>query len=69
MTKTNEPGKGYKEREHLYRLIISQLFYDGHQTLAVSLSNLTKTQPPCPPSDRLFKLVSLGIRTELGKLV
>ncbi|KAG8195232.1 hypothetical protein JTE90_027973 [Oedothorax gibbosus] len=63
--KSQMSGKGYKEREHLYRLIISQLFYDGHQTLAVSLSNLIKTQPPCPPSDRLFNLVALGIRTEL----
>ncbi|CAL1274380.1 unnamed protein product [Larinioides sclopetarius] len=61
----NDASKGYKERDQLYRLIISQLFYDGHQTLAVSLSNLIKCQPPCPPSDRLFNLVALGIRTEL----
>lgn len=55
---------GIKEREVLYRLIISQLFYDGHQTLAVSLSNLVKAQPPCPPSDRLLHVVTKGIRLE-----
>ncbi|XP_054720431.1 cleavage stimulation factor subunit 1-like [Uloborus diversus] len=60
-----QAGKGYKERDNLYRLIISQLFYDGYQTLAVSLSNLLKTQPPCPPSDRLLEIVTLGLRTEL----
>ena len=29
-----------KFRENLYRLIISQLFYDGHQNIAVGLSGL-----------------------------
>ncbi|UYV79277.1 CSTF1 [Cordylochernes scorpioides] len=53
-----------KDRETVYRLVISQLFYDGHQTLAVSLSNLVKTHPPCPPSDRLLHIVTLGLRAE-----
>ncbi|CAN7987354.1 unnamed protein product [Ixodes pacificus] len=53
-----------KDRETLYRLIISQLFYDGHQTLAVSLSNMVKAHPACPPSDRLLNIVSAGLRTE-----
>ncbi|CAF4398903.1 unnamed protein product [Rotaria socialis] len=51
-------------RETAYRLIISQLFYDGHQQLAVSLSNLLQTSPPCPPSDRLTHIVRLGLKAE-----
>ncbi|CAF0921688.1 unnamed protein product [Rotaria sordida] len=51
-------------RETTYRLIISQLFYDGHQQLAVSLSNLLQTSPPCPPSDRLTHIVRLGLKAE-----
>ncbi|XP_076365409.1 cleavage stimulation factor subunit 1 Cst50 [Tachypleus tridentatus] len=58
---------GVKEREMLYRLIISQLFYDGHQTLAVSLSNLVKAHPACPPSDRLLHIVTLGLKSEEGQ--
>jgi len=44
----------------------SQLFYDGHQSLAVNLSNLVKAKPACPPSDRLFKVVSMGLKVEQG---
>ncbi|KAI0229652.1 Cleavage stimulation factor subunit 1 [Lamellibrachia satsuma] len=44
--------------------MISQLFYDGHQSLAVNLSNLVKAKPACPPSDRLFKVVSMGLKVE-----
>lgn len=55
---------GIKDRELLYRLMISQLFYDGHQTLAVSLSNLVKAHPACPPSDRLLKVVTMGLKLE-----
>ncbi|XP_043472833.1 cleavage stimulation factor subunit 1 [Leptopilina heterotoma] len=53
-----------KNREALYRLIISQLFYDGHQTLAVQLSNTLQADPPCPPSDRLFHLMLTGMAHE-----
>lgn len=60
---------GVKEREALYRLIISQLFYDGHQTLAVSLSNLVKAHPACSPSDRLLHVVNLGLKLEEGQNV
>lgn len=58
-------SEGVKERDKLYRLIISQLFYDGHQTLAVSLSNLVKAHPSCPPSDRLLRVVAAGLRAEM----
>ncbi|RWS13287.1 cleavage stimulation factor subunit 1-like protein [Dinothrombium tinctorium] len=57
-------GASLKERELLYRLMISQLFYDGYQTLAVNLSTLVKCTPACPPSDRLLHLVNLGLKTE-----
>ncbi|XP_048778373.2 cleavage stimulation factor subunit 1-like isoform X2 [Ostrea edulis] len=53
-----------KNRELMYRLMISQLFYDGHQQLAVQLSNIAKAHPACPPSDRLFKVVKLGLDAE-----
>ncbi|KAK2165794.1 hypothetical protein LSH36_45g07027 [Paralvinella palmiformis] len=42
----------------------SQLFYDGHQQLAVQLSNLVKAHPACPPSEKLIRIVSLGLKAE-----
>ncbi|XP_067945996.1 cleavage stimulation factor subunit 1-like [Watersipora subatra] len=53
-----------KDREIMYRLIISQLFYDGHQNLAVSLATAVKAHPACSPSDRLMKVLHLGLREE-----
>lgn len=55
-----------KFRENLYRLIISQLFYDGYQHIAVGLSGSVQASPPCPPSSRLLNLIKLGIQTENG---
>lgn len=37
------PSNIIQTRELLYRLIISQLFYDGYQQVAVTLSNMGKT--------------------------
>uniref|UniRef100_A0A0N5AHB6 Cleavage stimulation factor 50 kDa subunit n=1 Tax=Syphacia muris TaxID=451379 RepID=A0A0N5AHB6_9BILA len=50
-----------KDRDYMYRLIIGQLFYDGHQQLALNLATAIgcSAQPP-PPSDKLFRLVSLA---------
>ncbi|RCN24097.1 hypothetical protein ANCCAN_30213 [Ancylostoma caninum] len=50
-----------KDRDYMYRLIIGQLFYDGHQQLALSLAQAIgcAAQPP-PPSDKLFRLVSIA---------
>lgn len=42
----------------------SQLYYDGHQNLALQLSNLCQADPPCPPSDRLLHLVLTGVAHE-----
>lgn len=53
-----------KQRELLYRLMISQLFYDGHQQLAVNLASTVKAHPACPPSDRLLKIARMGLRVE-----
>nr|CAD7462606.1 unnamed protein product [Timema tahoe] len=53
-----------KCRELLYRLMISQLFYDGHQSLAVGLSAVAQADPPCPPSDRLLHVVLVGLQNE-----
>ncbi|OZC11185.1 WD domain, G-beta repeat protein [Onchocerca flexuosa] len=50
-----------KDRDYMYRLIIGQLFYDGHQQLALNLASAIgcSAQPP-PPSDKLFRLVSMA---------
>ncbi|CAG0883135.1 unnamed protein product [Darwinula stevensoni] len=55
-----------KLRDQVYKLMISQLFYDGHQALAVQLSNMVQVSQPCPPSDRLLNLVSIGLEKEKG---
>ncbi|VDP57568.1 unnamed protein product [Schistosoma mattheei] len=39
----------------------SQLFYDGFQTMAVNLVNLVSPSAACGPSNRLFRLVKLGL--------
>lgn len=53
-----------KNKDLLYRLIISQLFYDGYQQVAVQLSNMLQIDPACPPSERLFNVVRLGLELE-----
>ena len=58
------PGELVHSRDKLYRLIISQLFYDGYQQVAVTLTNMVHADPPCPPSDRLSHVVTLGMDKE-----
>ena len=53
-----------KSRDYLYRLMISQLFYDGYQPAAVQLTNTIHPDPACPPSDRLFNVVMMGLEKE-----
>ncbi|XP_055687370.1 cleavage stimulation factor subunit 1 [Lutzomyia longipalpis] len=60
-------GSTLKNRELLYRLIISQLFYDGYHNLAVELSTMVRADPPCPPSDRLLNVVVQGLQDEATK--
>lgn len=61
---TFTPGNPVKTRDLLYRLMVSQLFYDGHQQVAVQLTNLIVSDPPCPPSERLLHVVTLGLERE-----
>ena len=58
------PKNAIQSRDYVYRLIISQLFYDGYQQMAVQMSNMLHPDPPCPPSDRLFNVVMLGLERE-----
>lgn len=41
------PANIIQTRELLYRLIISQLFYDGYQQVAVTLSNMGRFTVLC----------------------
>ncbi|VDM31410.1 unnamed protein product [Hydatigera taeniaeformis] len=50
-----------RERDVLYRLIISQLFHDGYQAIAINLMNEVTPSVSCGPSARLLKLVKLGL--------
>ena len=57
-------GNAVQSRDYLYRLIISQLFYDGYQPVAVQMTNVIHPDPACPPSDRLFNVVMMGLERE-----
>ncbi|KAK3581409.1 hypothetical protein CHS0354_016268 [Potamilus streckersoni] len=54
----------YRYRELLYKLMISQLTYDGYLSVANSLSNVTRTTAATPPSERLLKLLKMGLKIE-----
>lgn len=64
---TLETKNVVKNRELLYRLMVSQLFYDGNQKQALEVQSVTNPDPPCPPSDRLFNLMMLGLECEVQK--
>ncbi|XP_041377210.1 cleavage stimulation factor subunit 1-like isoform X2 [Gigantopelta aegis] len=60
-----------KQRDVLYRLIVSQLIYDGHTDLAVTCQKVLRPlhpAPACPPSDRLLHIVKMGIKCEEDSL-
>merc|ERR1711981_1437592 len=44
--------------------MISQMFYDGYQPVAVQMTNIIHPDPACPPSDRLFNVVMMGLERE-----
>lgn len=46
-----------KKKEELYKLIISQLLYDGHQEAAHSVCTAVKLPKTCPPCEKLYSLV------------
>ncbi|CAM9633397.1 unnamed protein product [Lampetra fluviatilis] len=60
--------RGYKatvrDREELYRLIISQLLYDGHAAIAATLIGAVNLGPAVPPSERLLHLARIGKEQE-----
>jgi len=47
--------------------LFSQLFYDGHSTIATNLAVLVNVDPPCPPSDRLMSVVTKGLQHETDR--
>lgn len=51
-----------KDRQQLYKLIISQLLYDGYINIANGLINEIKPQSVCAPSEQLLHLIKLGKR-------
>lgn len=63
LSETVEPNI-LKKRDLLYRLMVSQLLYDGFSAIALNLSNAINADPPCPPSDRLLNVVITGLKHE-----
>lgn len=54
-----------KHRELLYKLMISQLFYDGHQNFAQELAAVVEQEASAvSPSDRLMNVISIGLQHE-----
>ena len=55
------------KQEHLYRLIVSQLRYDGFDIAANTITKVVSTYNqhlPCAPSSKLSHLVKLGLEKE-----
>lgn len=42
----------------------SQLFYDGFPQIAAELANSIRTDPPCPPSNRLYQIMMTALQNE-----
>ncbi|XP_050709306.1 cleavage stimulation factor subunit 1-like isoform X2 [Eriocheir sinensis] len=54
-----------KQRELLYKLMISQLFYDGHQNFAQELAVIVDQEATAvSPSDRLMNITTIGLQHE-----
>lgn len=60
ITKMYRPKPTLKDRQHLYKLIISQLLYDGYTNIATSLINEVKPQSVVSPSEQLMQLAKIG---------
>lgn len=54
------PKPTLKDRQHLYKLIISQLLYDGYTNIANSLINEVKPESVVSPSEQLMQLAKIG---------
>ena len=56
-----------KSRELMYKLIISQLFYDGFQNIADELAvAVGQDNAPISPSNRLNNVCNIGMKHEHG---
>lgn len=55
------PKPTLKDRQHLYKLIISQLLYDGYINIANNLINEVKPETVVSPSEQLMQLAKIGI--------
>ncbi|EDO32178.1 predicted protein [Nematostella vectensis] len=62
-------AEAIKQRETLYKLIISQLHYDGCEAVAAALAKTTNIISPCPPCARLLEIVNLGLAAEAEGIV
>ncbi|XP_061490770.1 cleavage stimulation factor subunit 1-like isoform X2 [Rhineura floridana] len=58
------PKVSLKDRQQLYKLIISQLLYDGYINIANGLINEVKPQSVCAPSEQLLHLIKLGMEND-----
>ncbi|XP_060876124.1 cleavage stimulation factor subunit 1-like [Metopolophium dirhodum] len=63
----DKPDMCIKNIDNFYRLIISQLFYDGHTSIASSLAVQVNADPPCSPSDRLRSIVMKVLQHETNR--
>lgn len=54
------PKATLKDRQHLYKLIISQLLYDGYISIANNLMNEVKPESVVSPSEQLMQLAKIG---------
>lgn len=54
------PKPTLKDRQHLYKLIISQLLYDGYIGIANNLINEVKPESVVSPSEQLMQLAKIG---------
>ncbi|KAI4786972.1 cleavage stimulation factor subunit 1 [Gymnodraco acuticeps] len=58
------PKPTLKDRQHLYKLIISQLLYDGYTSIANNLVNEVKPQNVVSPSEQLMQLAKTGMEND-----
>ncbi|XP_066558638.1 cleavage stimulation factor subunit 1 [Amia ocellicauda] len=58
------PKATLRDRQHLYKLIISQLLYDGYTNIANCLINEVKPQTVVSPSEQLLQLAKLGMEND-----
>ncbi|KAK6320762.1 hypothetical protein J4Q44_G00077380 [Coregonus suidteri] len=58
------PKPTLQDRQHLYRLIISQLLYDGYTNMANNLITEVKPQSVLSPSENLMQLAKIGMEND-----